>query len=406
MTRTLAIDGGRPLRRDPMPAWPCPGDDEVAAVTAVLRSGRINYWTGTEGRELEREYAQILDRRHAIVVANGTLALELALRAFRIGSGDEVIVPSRTFVATAAAVVSVGAVPIIADIDPDSGNITADTIEPLINSHTRAVIPVHLGGWPVDMAPIVDLAGHHGLTVIEDCAQAHGGARSGRPVGSLGSHAAAFSFCQDKILPTGEGGILLLDDDEAYARAWAYKDHGKALSKVSDPSFMTADDSFKWLVDSFGTNWRMDELVAAMGRVGLQKLPFWHESRRENALRLAERLGGVPSLRVPLPDESVEHAFYRLYAFIDPDALASGWSRDRVLAAIAAEGVPCQYGTCAEIYREAAFVAAGLAPADRLPGAARAHETSIAFFVHPTLGPDEMDVTAEAVRSVMEAASR
>lgn len=406
MSRTLAIDGGTPLRRDPMPPWPCPGEEEIEAVTAVLRSGRINYWTGTEGRDLEREYAENLGRRYAIAVANGTLALELALRAFRIGTGDEVVVPSRTFVATAAAVVSVGAVPVVADIDPDSGNMTADTVEPLLTEHTRAIIPVHLGGWPVDMAPIVTLAEQRGLIVIEDCAQAHGGARDGLPVGALGGHAAAFSFCQDKILPTGEGGILLLDDDEAYARAWAYKDHGKSLEKVSDAAFMTADNSFKWLVDSFGTNWRMDELVAAMGRVGLAKLPSWHAARRRNALHLAERLSDVPALRVPLPDPDVEHAFYRLYAFVDPDALAEGWTRDRILAAIAAEGVPVQYGTCAEIYREQAFASAGVGPATRLPGAARAHETSLAFFVHPTLGVEEMDVTAEAVRAVMGAAAR
>lgn len=404
MSRILAIDGGSPLRTKPMPRWPAPGDEEISAVTSVLRSGRINYWTGSEGRMLEREYAASVGRGYGIAVANGTLALELALRAFEVRPGDEVVVPSRTFIATAAAVVSVGATPVICDIDPDSGNMTVETVRPVLSERTRAVIPVHLGGWPVDLAPILELAGPRGFVVIEDCAQAHAGARDGRPVGALSSHAAAFSFCQDKILPTGEGGMLLMDDPVAYERAWAYKDHGKSLSKVNDTEYMASADSFKWLVDSFGSNWRMDELVAAMGRVGLNKLPDWHAARRRNALRLAERLGDVPGIRIPLPTGDVEHAFYRLYAFVDADMLAPGWSRDRVIAAICAEGTPCQYGSCAEIYREAAFGRSGLGPSERLSGAVQAHNTSIAFFVHPTLNDADIDDTASAVRSVMEVA--
>ena len=404
MAEQLALLGGTPIRTMRMPAWPSPGGDEVAAVTEVLRSGRINYWTGDQGRRFEAEYAASLGRAHGIAVTNGTLALELALRAFDIRAGDEVVVPSRTFIATASAVVAVGAIPVCADIDPDSSNLTAETIAVVLTERTRAVIPVHLGGWPVDMDPIVALAAEHNLIVIEDCAQAHGGVYRGRSVGALGSHAAAFSFCQDKILPTGEGGLLVLDDYAAFDRAWSYKDHGKSLPKLNDSAFMGDDSSFKWLVDSFGTNWRMEEMAAALGRVGLSKLPEWHEARTRNALRLAEGLAAIPGLRVPLPADDTTHAFYRLYAYLDLDALAPEWTRDRILRAVAAEGVPAQYGGCAEIYREEAFARAGLGPAERFPVASRVHDTSLAFFVYPTLGPVDIDDTGAAVRKVMEVA--
>ncbi|NTU70928.1 MAG: DegT/DnrJ/EryC1/StrS aminotransferase family protein [Coriobacteriia bacterium] len=401
----LAIDGGTPVRTTPLPSWPAPGDEEVAAVTAVLRSGKLSYWTGEQCRRFEAEYAQTLGRAHGIAVANGTLALELALRAFEIGPGDEVVVPARTFIATASAVVAVGARPVCADIDPDSSCLTAQTVRAVLSDRTRAIIPVHLGGRPVDMDPILALAEERGLVVIEDCAQAHGALYRGRPIGSLGTHAAAFSFCQEKVLPTGEGGMLLLDDEQAHRRAWSYKDHGKSYEKVNDAAFMSEPGMFKWMVDSFGSNWRMDELAAAIGRVGLSKLPDWHAVRTRNATRLAAGLSGIKSLHIPIPELDCEHAWYRLYAYVVPESLAPGWDRDRVAAAISAEGIPAHYGGCAEIYREQAFIAAGLAPATRLPNAAQVHETSLAFLLHPTLADADIDDTITAVRKVLEVAS-
>ena len=402
----LAIDGGTPVRTEPFPSWPAPGDEEIAAVTEVLSSGRLNYWTGTQGRQLEQEFAQLTGCAHGIAVANGTLALELALRVFGIGPGDEVIVPSRTFIATASCVVAVAATPVVADIDLDSCNLTAESIEEVLSARTKAIIPVHLAGWPVDMDPINTLAEKHGLIVIEDCAQAHGARYRGRPVGSLGSHAAAFSLCQDKIIPVGDGGLLVLDNPDAYCRAWEYKDHGKSLAKIESPKFMSEPASFRWLHDSFGTNWRLDEMSSAVARVGLAKLPGWHDARTRNAMHLAEALADVPGLRIPLPDAEVAHAFYRLGAFVEPSALAADWDRDRILQSILAEGVRVQYGSCAEIYREDAFVSAGLGPANRLPNAAKVDQTALAFFVHPTLSPADIDDVAMAVHKVMAVASQ
>jgi len=405
MSEKLAIDGGTPVRTRPAPGWPFIGEEEIAAAEKVLRSNRINYWTGEETKLFEREYARSLGRAYGLAVANGTLALELALRAFGIGEGDEVVVPARTFMATASSVVAVGGVPVVADVDPDSGNMTADTLRAVLTDRTRAVIPVHVGGWPVDMAPLVLLAEQRDLIVVEDCAQAHGATYHGRPVGGLGSHAGAFSFCQDKIVPLGEGGLLVLDDHEAYKRAWSYRDHGKSFDKVQALAQERGAGSFKWLIDSFGSNWRMPEIIGAMGRVQLGKLPSWHEKRTANALRLARGIESAPGLRVPLPPDGSVHAFYRLYAYVELDRLAPGWTRDRVLDAINAEGVACQYGTCAEIYREQAFAGSGLGPAGRLPGASRIHECVLAFFAHPTLAENDIDDTAAAVRKVMAAAT-
>jgi dTDP-4-amino-4,6-dideoxygalactose transaminase len=384
--------------------WPSYDDRHRAEVGRVLESGKLTYWAGTEGRHLEAEYAAALGRRHAVAVANGTLALELGLRAFGIGHGDEVIVPARTFIATASAVVAVGATPVVADVERDSGVVTVDTVRFALTPRTRAVIPVHLGGWPVDMVPILDLAEKRGLVVIEDCAQAHGGALPFGPIGSGRSHGATFSFCGDKIVPAGEGGVLVLDDDDAFERAWSYKDHGKSLEALTPPP-AGSGPSFRWLVESFGSNWRLPELSAALVRVGLDLLPRWHSTRTGNAERIIAALTDTPGLRVPSPKTGFEHAFYRLYAHVEPSALATGWDRDRITAAITAEGIACQHGSCGEIYREQAFVRAGLGPAARLPVAAELNDTSIAFFVHPTLGIRDIDDTVEAVRRVMEVAA-
>ena len=196
------------------PSWPCFTHDEAKAVADVLLSNRVNYWTGNEGREFEREFAEAVGCTHAVAVANGTVALELALKVLGVGNGDEVIVTPRTFMASASAIVNAGAKPVFADVDRESQNITADSIRPVLTERTRAIICVHLAGWPCDMDPIMDLAAERGLWVIEDCAQAHGARYKGRSVGSLG-HVAAWSFCQDKIMTTGgEGGMLTTNDPE------------------------------------------------------------------------------------------------------------------------------------------------------------------------------------------------
>lgn len=401
MINKLAADGGEPVRRHPLAPWPYYSPDEIDAVTSVLGAGRVNYWTGRECAQFEAEYAEHVGVRHAITLANGTLALELALYALGIGPGDEVVVPSRTFIASASCAVARGAAPVVADIDPVSQNLTADTIRAVLTPRTRAIIAVHLAGWPCDMDSIMALARENGLYVIEDCAQAHGARYQGRPVGSLGD-AAAFSFCQDKIISTGgEGGMLLLNDTAHWEKAWAYKDHGKSYDAVHRQEH---PPGFRWLHESFGTNWRMTEMQAAIGRLHLKKLDDWVALRRRHAATLAEGFATIPGLRLASEPSLIRHAYYRYYVFLELGKLQGGWNQTRVVEAIQAEGLPCFVGSCGEIYREKAFHGVGW-PADRRhPVAHQLSDTSLAFLVHPTLSDQDMRDTCKAVEKVMRAA--
>ena len=385
------------------PSWPYFGDDEIKAVEKVLRSGDVNQWTGTEVKAFEKEYADFVGVKYAVALANGSVALELALETLGIGVGDEVIVTCYTFIASASAVVMRGAVPVMADIDPDSLNISADTVRAVISPRTRAIIAVHLAGMPCDMDPLLELAGEYDLKVIEDCAQAHGATYNGRPVGSLGD-VAAFSFCQDKIMTTGgEGGLLTTNDKAIWEKAWAYKDHGKSYDSVFHKKHPSG---FRWLHDSFGTNWRMTGMQAAIGRVQLRKLPEWTAIRRRNAAMLTECFAKISALRVPEVPEEFGHAYYKYYVFVRPEKLREGWDRDQIMNAVTAEGIPCFSGSCSEIYLEKAFVKAGIGPGRRLPAARKAGKTSLMFLVHPTLGADEMRDTCRVVGEVMREAQR
>ena len=380
------------------PPWPNFDQDEITAVAEVLSSGKVNYWTGDQGKCFEKEFAEYIGAEHAIALANGTVALELALYALGIGKGDDVIVPSRTFIASASCVVARGGRPIVADVDEVSQNISVDTIKSVLTPNTRAIIVVHLGGWPADMESIMAYAAENDLIVIEDCAQAHGAMVNSRKVGSFGD-AAAFSFCQDKIMSTGgEGGMLLLKDEAAWKRAWAYKDHGKDFDAVFNQEH---PKGFRWVHHSFGTNWRLTEMQSAIGRLQLKKLDAWVEKRNANANILHQKLCDTVGLQIHAPGKSIRHAYYRFYAFLDESVLLPEWNRDRIVEAISESGVACFQGSCGEIYREKAFEEAALQPAQRLPVARKLDETSICFLVHPTLCESNMNKIATVVKEVM-----
>ena len=384
------------------PTWPHYAPEERAAVDAVLASGRVNYWTGEQVRQFEAEYAAYLGVAHALALANGTVALELALRIWGIGAGDDVIVTPRSFIASTSCAVLLGARPVFADVDRDSGNINAETIARVLTPRTRAIILVHLGGWPCDVEPIVELAEQRGIKVLEDCAQAHGARMRQRPVGAL-AHAAAFSFCQDKIVTTaGEGGLLVTSDRGLWEAAWSFKDHGKSWEAINA---CNPGPAFRWIHDRFGTNWRLTEPQAAIGRLQLRKLDSWVSTRRRNAAIYTERLGRLAALRVPTVPAHAHHAGYRFYAYVRPEALSSEWSRDRILAAVTALGVPCFAGSCPEIYREAAFSGTNWAPQQRLPVAAELGETSLAFLVHPTLEEEHIHRVCDALELVLAEAT-
>jgi dTDP-4-amino-4,6-dideoxygalactose transaminase len=384
-------------------AWPYFAEDEVQAAAAVLRSGKVNQWTGEEVERFQEEFAASCGVKHAIALANGSVALELALSTLGIGPGDEVIVTPRTFIASASCAVLQGAIPVFADVDCESQNITAEPIRKVLSPKTKAIIVVHLAGWPCDMDAIMDLARQHNLKVIEDCAQAHGARYKGKPVGSFG-HVAAFSFCQDKIMTTGgEGGMLLTDDDAVWSSSWAFKDHGKSYESVHHKKH---PNGFRWLHDSFGTNWRLTEMQAAIGRVQLRKLEKWVEIRRRNAAILTERFSKLEALRLTIPPPEIFHSYYKYYAFVRPERLKAGWDRDRIMNKIVAEGIPCFSGSCSEIYLEKAFTDSDFRQKERLPVARELGETSLMFLVHPTLSEEGMHVTADAVERALAEATQ
>jgi dTDP-4-amino-4,6-dideoxygalactose transaminase len=395
--------------------WPSYSDAEVDAVARVMRSNRVNYWTGTECREFEREFAAWCGSKHAVALANGTVALDLALRALRIGPGDEVVVTPRSFIASVSCVANAGATPVFADVDRNSGNISAETISRVLTLKTRAVICVHLAGWPCDMDPIMTLAREHGLKVIEDCAQAHGARYKGRSVGSIG-HVGAWSFCQDKVMTTGgEGGMVTTDDEMLWRAMWSYKDHGKSYASVYEREH---PPGFRWLHDGFGTNWRMLEVQAAIGRIQLRSMAEWSRRRAEIAAEIWDACRPYPAMRVPLfncnprlcvagcaAHNGCAHAHYKCYVYVATEFLAPDWTRDRIIAAINQRGVPCYQGSCPEVYQEKAFDYTEWRPKERLPVARELGETSLMFLVHPTLTAAEVEQTCVAISAVLSEAS-
>lgn len=386
----------------PFSPWPSFTEEEANAASDVLLSNKVNYWTGQECREFECEFSGFCGSEYSIAVANGTVALDLALKALGVGQGDEVIVTPRTFLASVSSIVTAGAVPVFADVDPDTQNITPQSAREVLSPRTRAIVCVHLAGWPCDMDGFMSLADEHGLSVIEDCAQAHGAKYKGRSVGSIG-HVGCWSFCQDKIMTTGgEGGMVTTNNRELWSRMWSYKDHGKSWEAVYEREH---PPGFRWLHESFGTNWRMTEMQAVIGRIQLKRMPQWHSQRLINAERIWDCAKRLKGLRVPEIPGDIEHAAYKCYVFVKPDELSEGWNRDRILNEIVSAGVPCFAGSCSEVYLERAFDGSGLRPEEPLAAARELGETSLMFLVHPTLTQEEIDKTCSVLEAVTEQAT-
>lgn len=388
--------------------WPSFTKEESDAVTRTLLSNKVNYWTGVEGRQFEKEFAQFTDCQYAIALANGTIALDLALVALSIGQNnggsenDEVIVTSRTFLASVSSIITAGAKPVFADVDFNSQNVTAETISVGLSKNTKAIICVHLAGMPCDMDEIMSLANEHEIKVIEDCAQAHGAKYKGKSVGSLG-HIGAWSFCQDKIMTTGgEGGMVTTDDESLWKKMWAYKDHGKSWDAIHSKEH---PPGFRWLHESFGTNWRLTEMQSAIGRIQLHRMPVWFEARNSHAAKIESELKKFDLIRLVNVPDYIEHAQYKYYAFIKPELLEDSWTRDRIVDEINTRGVPCFQGSCSEVYLEKAFDNTEYRPKVSLPTAKKLGETSLMFLVHPTLTLAEMLKTCKAINEVLKLAS-
>ena len=373
--------------------WPSFTKEEADKAHEIIISNRVNYWTGNECREFEKEFATWSDSKYAIALGNGTLALDVAFKSLNVAKGDEVIVTSRSFIASISSIVNAGATPVFADVDLSSQNITPGNIRSVITNKTKAIVCVHLAGWPCDMNEIMAIAKEYGLYVIEDCAQAHGAKYKGKPVGSIG-HIGCWSFCQDKIMTTGgEGGMVATNDESLWRKMWAYKDHGKSYEAVYEREH---PDGYRWLHESFGTNWRMTEIQAAIGRIQLKRMPLWHKKRLSNACNIWNVARQCEILRVPVIPDFIKHAAYKCYVFVKGGALL----RDEMIKEINKKGVPCFSGSCSEVYLEKAFDNTGFRPKERLSAAKELGETSLAFLVHPTLTESEIKKTCDVLKEV------
>ncbi|WP_288260266.1 DegT/DnrJ/EryC1/StrS family aminotransferase [uncultured Prochlorococcus sp.] len=388
-------------------SWPSYDDEQIEAVNKVLINGKVNYWTGSETSNFEKEYCNWTNSKYAVALSNGSLALTAAYTALGIGPGDEIITTPRTFIATTSCFVLLGAKPVFADVNRNSGLITVDTIEPLINNKTKAIVVVHLAGWPANMVEICKLAKKYNIKVVEDCSQAHGAKilvdDKYCSVGTFGD-ISTWSFCQDKIISTGgEGGIITTNEKKIWEKVWSFKDHGKSYYNVFSKKHPTG---YRWLHDNFGTNFRLTEMQSAIGRIQLKKVDSWHKIRVRNAMIIKDKLSKLKLVRIPMPTQSYIHAWYKFYVYLDNSFLKNGWDRNRIIEEINKRKYPAFHGGCGEIYLEKCFQDSGLAPKKRLPIAKDLSENSIMFLVHPTIKLEEINSYAEVIKEVLEMAQK
>jgi len=385
-----------------IPDWPYYDSEEIDAVKRILTAGKVNYWTGDQSKKFEEEFSKWCGTKYAIALSNGSVALTTAYLSIGIKKGDEVITTSRTFIATSSTLVLLGAIPIFADVELKSGCISVRTIEKLITKKTKAISVVHLGGWPIDMNPIMELAGKHNLYVIEDCSQAHGAEINKRKVGSFGD-VATWSFCQDKIISTGgEGGMITTNDKKIKDFIWSYKDHGKSYDLMQKNINAI---SYQKIYQGFGTNLRITEIQSAIGRIQLRKLKDWTNIRKKNAEVIINKLKNLKIARIEVPSENFVHAWYKLYVYLDFNFINNNWNRDKIIKEITNNGFPAFSGSCSELYMEDCFIEAGLTPQTRLPNAKILGLTSLMFLVHPTISESIMDDYAEVIYKVLKRAS-
>lgn len=375
--------------------WPFFTNEMIDNVKNVLQSGKVNQWTGSKVFEFEKKFAEYFGTKYAIALSNGSVAIELCLKAIGIHPGDEIIVTPRTFIASASSVNICGGTPIFIDVDENSQNITLQNIQKAYTTKTKAVILVHLAGWPCQLSEIVDWCHEHNIYVIEDCAQSHGAKYNNKYAGTFGD-INAWSFCQDKIITTGgEGGMVTTDNYQLYKIAWSYKDHGKNYDKV----FLTpkpTTPSFRWLHDSIGTNWRMTEMQASIGIDALEHLDEWVNFRRSAAAIFNSVFSELHLVRITLPPDNIYHSYYKYYFFINPNYLKKNCTRDDIISQINNLGIPCFQGTCGEVYKEKAY-----SYDLQLPVTKQLTQNSIMLLVDPSYTLDTIKQISLLIKNIL-----
>jgi dTDP-4-amino-4,6-dideoxygalactose transaminase len=349
----LAIEGGPKAVTNPLAGWPQFDDKAISAVTEVLKSGKVNYWTGTKGMDFEKKFAEWQGSKYAISVASGTAALHVALSTLGIGPGDEVIVPSYTFIATSFAVLQAGAIPRFADVNLEDHCLSVESAEKLVNARTRAIIPVHLYGNVCEMDEIWAIAKRHNLYVLEDNAQAFGGMYKGKKTGTLGQ-VAACSFCQNKTFTTGgEGGMVTTDDEDLAWRARSFRDHGYDVKERLH--LLEMEQKLPYIHNMVGWNYRMTEMQSAIGLAELERIDNWNLPRRcRNAKILIDVLRQRPEVRyLPIHTEERRNGWYTLAVSLDIDNMDC--DIQQFVKAAVAEGAPCWKVFWPQCHTERAF---------------------------------------------------
>ena len=352
-SQKLAIDGGPKAVTNELPPWPQFDENAIQAVELVLRSGKVNYWTGPKGMEFERKYAEWQGSTFGISTATGTSALHVAMSALGIGPGDEVIVPSYTFIATSFAVVQAGAVPRFADVNLEDHCISIESAAKLLTPRTKALIPVHLYGNVCDMDPIMAFAEAHDLFVIEDNAEAFGGEYKGRKTGTIG-HINACSFCQNKTFTTGgEGGMVTTDDEELAWEARSFRDHGYDVRERLN--LLELEQKLSYIHNRVGFNYRMTEMQSAIGLAELERMDSWNlPTRRRNAHILMDALGGLDQIKsMPIDTEQRRNGWFVCAFSLDIENM--GCDIQQFVAAAGAEGAPCWKVFWPQCHTERAF---------------------------------------------------
>ncbi len=368
--------------------YPYYNKSSIEKVKKILESGRVNYWTGDECKNFEKEFSNYHKVKYSLSVSNGSVALEMALKALNLKKTDSVIVTPRSFVASASCVLNLGLKPIFADID-NNGNLSIEGIKKVYIKNVKAIVLVHLNGLSCDLDPILKFVKQKKLFLIEDCSQAHGAIYKGGKVGSFG-HISTWSFCQDKIMSTGgEGGMISTNNTKLWLKLWSLKDHGKNYKSVFYKKHKTG---FKWLHDDLGSNYRMTEMQATIGRVQLKSLDQQIKKRNLianlylNGLKdyyLKYDILKKPDFKyqthpIKKNNQSI-HAFYRLNLYINKNKI----KQTKLIQQLNKNKINCGVGSCPEIYREKIFKKLKFYPKKRLINAKLLGETSIAFPIDP-----------------------
>ena len=379
-----------------MISWPRHSTKEIQLVNKIIKSGRVNQWTGEYVNKFEKKFCKYFNLNYSLAVANGTVGLEAAINSFNLNKGSEIVVTPRSFIASASSVLKMGFKPVFSDVDLNSQNIELDNIKKVITKKTKAIICVHLAGYPTDMKPIMEYARKKNIYIIEDCSQAHGAKINNKYVGTF-ADISVWSFCQDKIISTlGEGGMIATNNSKLYKRLLSYRDHGKNFNQLSKIRNL---NQFNYINDFIGTNIRMTEIQAAVGYLQLNNLAKWVNARNNIIKQIEKKLfnikKGIVLIEYP---KNIKHAFYRYYFFIKNNQFKNGWNYLKLINALRKKDKSFFIGGCPEIYNEKIF--SKYRPSKKLTNTFLLSKTSICIRIDHNITKKRIDYLSQSIEDV------